>query len=105
MTQRTAIIFDLDGTLADTLLDLTHALNHTLAACDRPAPFRQPGGGAYLEPHHLHRAADFGPDHPRAVAALCPNCHREAHHGERAASMAAALRARLEDREGAPSSE
>ncbi len=74
-------------------------------ACDRPAPFRQPGGGAYLEPHHLHRAADFGPDHPRAIAALCPNCHREAHHGDRAADMAATLRARLEEHEGPPSAE
>ena len=37
----------------------------------------------YLEPHHIRRVGDGGPDHPRYVIALCPNCHREAHFGSR----------------------
>ncbi|WP_421188799.1 HNH endonuclease [Aeromonas enteropelogenes] len=26
------------------------------------------------------RLSDGGPDHPANVIALCPNCHRRAHH-------------------------
>lgn len=54
--------------------------------CREPAPFRRPDGRPYLEPHHLRRLADAGPDHPRWVAALCPNCHRRVHSGEDKAS-------------------
>jgi 5-methylcytosine-specific restriction enzyme A len=35
----------------------------------------------YLEVHHICRLADDGPDKPINVAALCPNCHKEAHFG------------------------
>ena len=35
----------------------------------------------YLEPHHIHRIADGGPDDPAHEIALCPNCHRRVHHG------------------------
>ena len=51
--------------------------------CQQPAPFRTKKGRPYLEPHHIRRVADGGPDDPRWVAALCPNCHREVHHGEK----------------------
>jgi len=56
-------------------------------ACRRPSPFRRPDGTLYLEPHHTRRVADGGPDHPRWVAAVCPNCHAEVHHGERGAEV------------------
>ena len=36
----------------------------------------------YLEPQHIRRIANGGPDHPRRVAALCPNCHTYIHDGE-----------------------
>jgi 5-methylcytosine-specific restriction protein A len=50
--------------------------------CEERAPFqRRDGSGPYLEPHHIHRVSDGGPDDPRFVAALCPNCHRNAHYG------------------------
>lgn len=48
--------------------------------CERPAPFLDPHGRPYLEPHHLHRLADGGPDHPHWVIALCPTCHRRVHY-------------------------
>lgn len=51
-------------------------------ACSRPAPFRRRDGTPYLEPHHIKGLAEGGPDHPQFVAAVCPNCHREAHHGK-----------------------
>ena len=56
-------------------------------ACRKEAPFRRPDGTPYLEPHHTRRIADGGPDHPRWVGAVCPNCHREVHHGEHGAEV------------------
>lgn len=50
--------------------------------CGSAAPFTAVGGEPYLEPHHIRRLSDQGPDDPRYMAALCPNCHREAHYGE-----------------------
>lgn len=50
--------------------------------CKEPAPFNTPAGTPFLEPHHLTRLADGGPDHPKHVIALCPNCHRRAHYSE-----------------------
>lgn len=49
--------------------------------CEQPAPFLRPDGKPYLEPHHIRRASDGGPDDPRFVIALCPNCHRRVHSG------------------------
>lgn len=49
--------------------------------CDKEAPFLRKDNTPYLEPHHILRLADEGPDHPGSIAALCPNCHREVHYG------------------------
>ena len=64
--------------------------------CEGPAPFRRAGGSAYLEPHHTTRVSDGGPDHPQFVAALCPACHREVHHGEYARTKNKELIERLQ---------
>ena len=48
--------------------------------CHKPAPFLTKTGRPYLEPHHTQRLSDSGPDNPRWVVAVCPNCHRRAHH-------------------------
>jgi 5-methylcytosine-specific restriction protein A len=48
--------------------------------CGCEAPFLTPAGSPYLEPHHIRRRADGGPDHPLWVIALCPNCHRRVHY-------------------------
>ena len=48
--------------------------------CGIPAPFITAKGRPYIEPHHIHRLSDGGPDHPRWVVGLCPNCHRRAHY-------------------------
>lgn len=50
-------------------------------ACDSPAPFEDKNGRPYLEPHHLDRLADGGPDHPKNIVVSCPNCHRKMHYG------------------------
>jgi len=50
-------------------------------ACGRAAPFKTNRGEPYLEPHHIRRLSDGGPDDPRFMGAVCPNCHREIHYG------------------------
>jgi len=54
--------------------------------CHLAAPFKRLDGEPYLEPHHIRRLSDGGPDHPRWVIALCPNCHRRVHHAQDAAN-------------------
>ena len=49
--------------------------------CESGAPFIDTYKLPFLEVHHIHRLADDGPDAPQNVAAICPNCHREAHYG------------------------
>jgi 5-methylcytosine-specific restriction enzyme A len=61
-----------------------YALNRAAGSCERcehKAPFLTSSGAPFLEVHHIRRLTDGGPDRLDAVAALCPNCHREAHHG------------------------
>ena len=60
--------------------------NGTCEGCGKPAPFVNKKDDPYLEPHHLHRISDGGPDHPDHVVALCPTCHRRVHYGNDGAS-------------------
>jgi 5-methylcytosine-specific restriction protein A len=55
--------------------------------CGDEAPFITASGRPFLETHHIRRPADGGPDHPRWVIALCPNCHRRAHYSHDAGSF------------------
>jgi 5-methylcytosine-specific restriction protein A len=64
-------------------------------SCGSKAPFLRADGTAYLEPHHIRRLTDGGPDHPRHVGAICPNCHREIHHGRDGAARNELLRDRV----------
>lgn len=50
--------------------------------CKSPAPFTRKDRSPYLEPHHIRRVSDGGPDDPAFVISLCPNCHRRVHAGE-----------------------
>lgn len=49
--------------------------------CGKEAPFIKKDGTPYLEPHHIHKLSDKGLDHPKMMAAITPNCHREIHSG------------------------
>ncbi|MCC5777876.1 HNH endonuclease [Nitratireductor sp. B36] len=55
--------------------------NGVCEGCEKEAPFIRVDGTPYLEPHHLRRISDGGPDDPRFVIGICPNCHRQVHHG------------------------
>jgi 5-methylcytosine-specific restriction protein A len=59
--------------------------------CEKPAPFMRIDGSPYLEPHHIRRVSDGGPDDPAFVIALCPNCHRFVHAGKDRADYNAEL--------------
>ena len=50
-------------------------------ACQKDAPFLTINNRPYLEPHHIYRLSDGGPDTPDCVVAVCPNCHKEIHFG------------------------
>ena len=67
--------------------------NGNCEGCRSPAPFLRTDGTPYLEPHHLRRLSDGGPDHPAHVIALCPNCHRRVHVGADGETYNAGLRA------------
>ena len=50
--------------------------------CSAAAPFnRRKDGTPYLEVHHRKRLADGGEDTVANAIAVCPNCHRQKHHG------------------------
>lgn len=66
--------------------------NGVCEGCHDVAPFDRPNGDPYLEPHHTHRLADDGPDHPAREIALCPNCHRRAHHSKESLAFNARLK-------------
>ncbi len=73
--------------------------NAVCESCDRPAPFRTASGTPYLEPHHIRRLTDGGPDDPRFMGAICPNCHREIHHGQDGKKRNAELQTRVTAKE------
>lgn len=60
---------------------LARAAGHC-EGCKSPAPFIRKNGAPYLEPHHIRRISDGGPDNPAYVISLCPNCHRRVHAGQ-----------------------
>jgi len=47
--------------------------------CNKPAPFFNKNGEAYLECHHVVWLARGGADEVYNAVALCPNCHRKMH--------------------------
>ena len=59
------------------------AANGVCECCEQDAPFELGDGTPYLEVHHIRHLADGGSDTVSNTVALCPNCHRELHHGMR----------------------
>jgi 5-methylcytosine-specific restriction endonuclease McrA len=72
------------------------ALNRASDTCEMPdcdsSPFCKDDGSTYLEVHHIVPLSEGGLDSLENVAALCPNCHREQHHGIDRAEKRQALR-------------
>jgi len=62
--------------------------------CEKPG-FATTDGGMFLETHHVVPLGEGGADVAENIAALCPNHHREAHHGARRDEIRRALQRRL----------
>ncbi|MCG7602198.1 HNH endonuclease [Halomonas sp. McH1-25] len=62
--------------------------------CKSPG-LNTPTGQIFLETHHVIPLSEGGPDKPDNVVALCPNHHREAHHGATQDSIRQQLLAHL----------
>lgn len=77
--------------------------NGRCEGCSAAAPFLGADGKPFLETHHTTRVADDGPDDPRTVIGICPNCHRRAHYAEDAKSFNASLIRKLPKLEAAAS--
>ncbi|OOY19596.1 hypothetical protein BMI86_13225 [Thioclava sp. DLFJ5-1] len=65
----------------DVVAERLYQANGTCDHCKKRAPFTRISGGAYLEVHHIIPLSEGGMDVLENAAALCPNCHREAHFG------------------------
>ncbi|WP_457586164.1 HNH endonuclease [Ensifer canadensis] len=77
-TQSISTVFERSRDVRDYVV--ARAKGHC-EGCSQPAPFFRANGLPYLEPHHIRRLSDGGPDDPRFVIGLCPNCHRRVHSG------------------------
>lgn len=64
-----------------------------------PAPFSMTAGTPYLEPHHIGRLTDEGPDDPLTMGAVCPNRHGEIHHGSNGQKRNSELQTRITRKE------
>lgn len=64
--------------------------------CGKPAPFRTVDDLPYLEVHHVRTLASGGADTVDNTVAICPNCHRELHHGTGASELRARLYAKVD---------
>lgn len=68
----------------DVVAEVLRVANGYCAQCKKPAPFnRKSDSTPYLEVHHKIKLADDGEDTVENSEALCPNCHREKHYGNR----------------------
>jgi 5-methylcytosine-specific restriction enzyme A len=77
--------FERDGKVRDAGLKRAKG-QCELASCRQPG-FVMADGRIYLETHHVIPLSEDGLDNVRNLAALCPNHHREAHHGERRSAI------------------
>jgi 5-methylcytosine-specific restriction protein A len=51
-------------------------------------------GKPIMEVHHLVRLADGGIDDPSNTVCVCPNHHRELHHGKKSVNLTIRLQER-----------
>lgn len=67
---------------ADVIVAVLNRANGICERCGKSAPFvRKSDGTPFLEVHHKKPLAEDGEDTIENALALCPNCHREVHHG------------------------
>ena len=68
----------------DVVAEALIRANGICNGCFKNAPFlRKKDRSPYLEVHHVIPLSEGGEDTVKNVIALCPNCHREKHFGEK----------------------
>lgn len=68
---------------ANVVAEVLDRADGTCERCSESAPFlRAADGSPYLEVHHRVPLSENGEDTVENAMALCPNCHREFHHGK-----------------------
>jgi 5-methylcytosine-specific restriction protein A len=68
----------------DVIAEVLSRAEGVCEQCKERAPFiRASNNSPYLEVHHLKPLAQGGEDTVENAIALCPNCHRESHFGEK----------------------
>ncbi|MED4780953.1 NUDIX domain-containing protein [Brevibacillus choshinensis] len=76
----------------DVIIEVLNRANGVCEDCKKPSPFlRKNDLTPYLEVHHVIPLAEGGDDTVENAKALCPNCHRQAHHGANVQTVVAAL--------------
>ena len=66
----------------DVVAEVLERADGSCEGCKNSAPFqRRSDGSPYLEVHHIKQLSKGGEDTVKNATALCPNCHREQHHG------------------------
>jgi len=60
--------------------------NGKCGSCEK-APFYKYDNEPYLEVHHITPLSEGGADTVNNTVALCPNCHKEIHHGVNGANI------------------
>ncbi len=77
----TSVIYQRNPLVFAERLDIA---NGVCERCNKPAPFNKvKDGSPYLEVHHIVQLAHGGDDTVENTIALCPNCHREKHFGQK----------------------
>ena len=66
----------------DVVAEVLLRANGKCESCNSDAPFiRRKDKTPYLEVHHKRQLSKGGEDTVENAIAVCPNCHRQAHHG------------------------
>jgi len=68
----------------DVVAEVLYRAKEICQHCKKPAPFKRDTNGlGYLEVHHIEPLSENGDDTVENSIALCANCHRHAHYGEK----------------------
>lgn len=68
---------------SDVIAEVLTRANGKCELCHKEAPFiKASDESPYLEVHHWTPLAENGEDTVKNAAALCPNCHKQAHFGK-----------------------
>ncbi len=79
---KSAVLSNAFNRNSDVVAEVIFRANGICELCHQPAPFAKASTGEpYLEVHHWIPLADGGHDTIENAAALCPNCHKQAHFG------------------------